>query len=51
VGVYTQGRRFQTQISETDRARVRDAYTAKYGAPPTDAWVTQFIANRQGATE
>ncbi|WCE04422.1 transglycosylase SLT domain-containing protein [Pseudoxanthomonas sp. JBR18] len=50
-GMYSRAAGYQLQISEADRAAVRDAYRAKYGSNPTDAWITQYIATKRGATK
>lgn len=50
VGLYSSAAQFDLQVSQADRDAVRDAYTDKYGRPPTDAWVTQYLARKnQGA--
>lgn len=50
VGLYSSAAQFDLQVSQADRDAVRGAYTDKYGRPPTDAWVTQYIARKsQGA--
>ncbi len=43
TNVYSTGATYAPRISEADRLRVRAAYQQKYGRPPTDAWVTQYI--------
>jgi hypothetical protein len=48
--IYSSGERFEMQISEADRAAVRNAYRAKYGEFPTDAWVTRYVAGTRKAT-
>ncbi|WP_049446597.1 hypothetical protein [Stenotrophomonas maltophilia] len=50
VGLYSSAAQFDLQVSQADRDAVRGAYTDKYGRPPTDAWVTQYLARKsQGA--
>lgn len=50
VGLYSSAAQFDLQVSQADRDAVRGAYTEKYGRPPTDAWVTQYLAQKsQGA--
>ncbi|MDY4297512.1 MULTISPECIES: transglycosylase SLT domain-containing protein [unclassified Xanthomonas] len=51
TSIYSTGEQYQLQISEADRAAVRDAYRAKYGSNPTDAWITQYITTKRGATK
>ncbi|WP_045764612.1 transglycosylase SLT domain-containing protein [Xanthomonas albilineans] len=51
AGIYSIAAQYQLQISEADRAAVRNAYRAKYGSNPTDAWVTQYITTKRGATK
>lgn len=45
---YSVGESYQKQITEADRAAIRNAYRAKYGVNPTDAWVTQYVATKRG---
>lgn len=47
VGLYSLAAQYEVQISEQDRQSVRQAYMQKYGTQPTDAWVTQYIAQKQ----
>ncbi|MBN7848376.1 hypothetical protein J0L38_01095 [Stenotrophomonas maltophilia] len=50
VGLYSSAAQFDLQVSQADRDAVRGAYAEKYGRPPTDAWVTQYLARKsQGA--
>ncbi|MCO5738871.1 MULTISPECIES: hypothetical protein [Stenotrophomonas maltophilia group] len=50
VGLYSSAAQFDLQVSQADRDAVRSAYADKYGRPPTDAWVTQYLARKsQGA--
>lgn len=50
VGLYSSAAQFDLQVSQADRDAVRSAYAEKYGRPPTDAWVTQYLARKsQGA--
>ncbi|WP_164085978.1 hypothetical protein [Stenotrophomonas maltophilia] len=50
VGLYSSAAQFDLQVSQADRDAVRGAYADKYGRPPTDAWVTQYLARKsQGA--
>ncbi|PSD29232.1 hypothetical protein C7E17_21215, partial [Stenotrophomonas maltophilia] len=50
VGLYSSAAQFDLQVSQADRDAVRGAFTDKYGRPPTDAWVTQYLARKsQGA--
>jgi|GEM_PF-903955 len=50
VGLYSSAAQFDLQVSQADRYAVRGAYAEKYGRPPTDAWVTQYLARKsQGA--
>ncbi|WP_423169673.1 hypothetical protein [Stenotrophomonas maltophilia] len=50
VGLYSSAAQFDLQVSQADRDAVQGAYTDKYGRPPTDAWVTQYLARKsQGA--
>lgn len=50
VGLYSSAAQFDLQVSQSDRDAVRGAYAEKYGRPPTDAWVTQYLARKsQGA--
>lgn len=50
VALYSSAAQFDLQVSQADRDAVRGAYTDKYGRPPTDAWVTQYLARKsQGA--
>jgi hypothetical protein len=51
TGVYSAGEQYQLQITEADRTAVRDAYRAKNGSDPTDAWVTQYITKKRGAAK
>lgn len=51
TGAYSSGTGFQTQISEVDRSAVREAYRAKYGVLPTDAWVTSYIAQKRSSAQ
>ena len=51
TGAYSSAASFQTQISEADRSAVRDAYRAKYGVPPTDAWVTNYIVQKRSSAQ
>lgn len=46
-GLYSNAAQYQTQISQEDRDAVSQAYQAKYGRRPTDAWITQYIAQKQ----
>jgi hypothetical protein len=48
-GTYSRAAAYQLQISEADRTAVRDAYRAKFGINPTDAWITQYITTKRGA--
>lgn len=50
TAAYSSGAGYQLQIGEADRERVRAAYRAKYGQNPSDAWVTQYITSKRGAT-
>ncbi len=43
TSIYSTAATYAPRISEADRLRVRAAYQQKYGRPPTDAWVTQYI--------
>lgn len=47
VGLYSRAAQFDMQVTQADRDAVRRAYFAKYGTNPTDAWVTQYIAQKQ----
>jgi hypothetical protein len=49
TGMYSSALRFQADISQPDRTAVRNAYIAKYGVAPTDAWVTAYFARRDMA--
>ncbi len=50
TGLYSSAAQFDLQVSQADRDAVRGAYAEKYGRPPTDAWVTQYLARKtQGA--
>ncbi|MCF3462768.1 hypothetical protein GTY70_02585 [Stenotrophomonas maltophilia] len=52
TGLYSSAAQFDLQVSQADRDAVRGAYAEKYGRPPTDAWVTQYLARKtQGATK
>lgn len=46
-GLYSRAAQYQAQVSQADRDAVRSAYAAKYGRTPTDAWITQYIAQKQ----
>lgn len=50
-GMYSRAAGYQLQISEADRTAVRDAYRAKFGINPTDAWITQYITAKRGAAK
>ncbi|HHA2629456.1 TPA: D-Ala-D-Ala carboxypeptidase family metallohydrolase [Stenotrophomonas maltophilia] len=50
TGLYSSAAQFDLQVSQADRDAIRGAYADKYGRPPTDAWVTQYLARKsQGA--
>ena len=48
VGIFSMGVEYATQISEADRAAVRDAWIKKYNRPPTEAQVTRYIIDARG---
>lgn len=45
-GIYSSAVQFDVKVSQADRDAVRTAYSQKYGRPPTDAWVTQYLARK-----
>ena len=51
TGIYSDYEKYSLQISEADRMRVRQAYTAKYGRAPTDSWVTRYIIAARRSAE
>ena len=48
VGIFSMDVEYATQISEADRAAVRDAWIKKYNRPPTEAQVKRYIIDARG---
>jgi hypothetical protein len=46
TAMYSSALRFQSDISQSDRNAVRNAYIERHGIAPTDAWITAWFARR-----
>lgn len=51
LGMYGSAARYQQNISQADRDAVSNAYQEKYGHRPTNAWLTQYFAAKQGGAK